>query len=111
MVARFFARSPAESTRQQAEVRWWSAGRVEQIIDHEIGHALHHKAIGYDYNSAGLREPFDEETAAKIRAKVSGYAAQSRVEFVAEVYAGLKAGIEYGKAIIDFFLSLGGVLP
>jgi hypothetical protein len=109
--SKFFAKGPAKVTAEQAEMRWWSASRVEQVIDHEIGHARHHQALGHAFDRPELRSSFDEETTAKIREWVSGYAAQSPVEFVAEVYAGLKAGIQYKKVVMDFFVGLGGVFP
>lgn len=107
----FRSSDPAGMAARQAASRWWVSGTLEGLVDHEIGHARHHAALGDDYRDKRLREAWDAEAAAKIRARVSGYAAQSRVEFVAEVYSGLKSGVKYDPGIMQTYKDLGGAMP
>jgi hypothetical protein len=89
---------------------WFSSADANHWIHHEIGHYHHHRAIG----TAALRRaskavvPADLRDA--IRREVSAYAATVDAEFVAEVYAGMKAGKRYSRPILDRYRDLGGIL-
>lgn len=110
--------SPEEVLREQGT--WHAVHTVAGIVDHEIGHARHHAAIGTDRflaaraDTGWLGDPdspegFAEHT--RIWRLVSGYATRTPLEFVAEVYAGLAGGRKYPREILDLFRQLGGVTP
>jgi hypothetical protein len=102
---------PAAYIAKQHANRWMASGHPMAIVDHEIGHAKHHAAIQARYREAAMRQPFDPDMAKRIEGWVSGYASANPLEFVAEVYSGLKGGKVYNKAVMDYYDSLGGVLP
>ena len=56
---------------------------------HEIGHILHERSAGDNYWEKGSAMTSGSPTNA---GEVSGYAAQNKKEFVAEVFAGLILG-------------------
>ena len=86
------------------------------IVIHELGHVLH------EYNNPGI---FWEEMSAIQRGQpspngngwqnqsiaVSGYAGNNQLEFVAEVFAGINSGKDYGEAVLAVYGSLGGPVP
>jgi len=93
---------------------WLATNNPNQHINHEIGHYRHRHNV--------TKERFDElyhqrkvtiggPMRGRIQKEVSGYAATSRLEFVAEVHAGLAGGKSYEPSIIGYYKSLGGVIP
>jgi hypothetical protein len=80
------------------------------IVRHELGHAAHYRLL----DDAGRRTLWDadlspmERTVAK---KVSYRAASNVKEFVAEVYAGLWARIEYDEEILHLHDQFRGPYP
>ena len=87
---------------------WYSTHHKDHWVWHELGHHFHWLGIGKDldrFKAVAKSRPPDLDL---VRQHVSGYAAQSDAEFVAEVYVGLKAGKQYPRALIDHYLALGG---
>jgi len=92
---------------------WLATNDPNQIINHELGHWAHRHAVG--------TERFEELSKSKhviatpmrtrIKTEVSEYASTSRIEFVAEVHAGLMAGKIYEPTIMVYYNYLGGVIP
>jgi hypothetical protein len=77
----------------------------------ELGHALHHAAVGdIRYQSLGARE-LDPTEKAMAKSEVSKYAAVSPLEFVAEVFAGRKVGKVYNQVVMALYVSFGGPEP
>lgn len=88
---------------------WWSQPNP---ILHELGHAFHHGADPEGYFKActtparfaalmgGANQP--------VASKVSQYATKMPVEFVAETYAGVRAGKQYGEDVKSLFKELTG---
>jgi hypothetical protein len=87
---------------------WFSSKDEDHVITHEIGHALHDKAIGTEAYAKVGRKAMPEARTKYIADQVSQYASSSEVEFVAEVYAGVKAGHSYDDKIMKFYAKLGG---
>jgi hypothetical protein len=104
-------KNPLVDAHVQGSRGFWASTHPLGPVDHEIGHAKHHEALGSAYFAGNLRTAWDDATAAIITQKVSRYAATSRVELVAEVYTGLKSGKVYDDEIMTLYRSLGGVLP
>ena len=100
----------AHAARQERQ-RWWAVGHPFGMVDHEIGHARHHDAIGTAFDDATLNRVFGPEVLLEVTGKVSSYAGYSPKEFVAEVYAALKHGKSYDDSIMDLYKTFGGVLP
>jgi hypothetical protein len=91
--------------------RWFSSGADDHPIVHEIAHALHNLTVGAANYTRVRNHQFRPEQAALVRREVSGYAATKPVEFVAETFAGLKAGKTYSPAIMQLYVKLGGPDP
>jgi hypothetical protein len=91
---------------------WFSSDDPDHIIRHELAHALHHRAVGDAYLYGTLRRPLSVNQRA-VALKVSRYAAHDRkpVEFVAETYAGLKAGKTYDKQVMRLYRHFRGPSP
>ena len=71
---------------------------------HEIGHILHAHARGDDFH-----DPTANLTGQAVNAgAVSGYAAQNKKEFVAEVFAGLMVGRVFPNVVIEEYMGYGG---
>lgn len=86
---------PAEEMAQMFANRWFSTGDPEHIIVHEVGHALHHRAVGDDRFKLVRAAKFGRAELALLGGKVSAYGRTSPVEFVAEVFASLVVGRTY----------------
>jgi hypothetical protein len=104
---------------QQAEIDaahargWLSTNDPNHFMNHELGHYANRHNISQQrwdelYND---NRPLNAAMAARTRKEVSQYAATSRLEFVAEVHAGLKAGKEYGPKIMRDYDRWGGARP
>lgn len=99
--------TPEELASQNAGA-YFSATHPDHTIHHEIGHALHDRAIGPTaYHKVGRGTP-DDALVKIAYEEVSGYAATSEVEFVAEVYAGMNLDKSYGTGVMDLYHKLGG---
>lgn len=80
------------------------------IVRHELGHAAHYRQLDDEERRTLWDADLSSEEKAVAR-KVSYRAARNVKEFVAEVYAGLWAGIQYDEAIIRLHHQLRGPHP
>jgi len=99
---------------RQGPKPWWSSDNPHSVIIHEVGHALHHRALGTAYaTDPALRRPSALTRTEKqlIIAEVGEYASTKPVELVAEVYNAMMAGRQFSKAIMDLYAKFGGPLP
>ena len=112
-------KDPAAAATKAYERGWLSSDHPAHYITHELGHRAHRDAVGYDKLPRaeqarvldGFRQPVHEQLRAKIESTVSKYAASSKVEFVAESYAALKAGRKLDPVLLRYYKHLGGVDP
>jgi len=89
-----------------------SSPELNHTITHEIGHAMHDKLMR-ERNKMDLYE-YRETPAGgivsglwpiqtKIAKRVSEYATMEPIEFVAEVFAGIRYGKKYDKEVMDLY--------
>jgi hypothetical protein len=94
-------------TEAQAKRGWWVSDRPFSTVDHEIAHAKHHDSVKSLTKSA-MSVTWDKATKELAKSQVSGYAASSPLEFVAEVYSGIKHGKTFGPRIMALYKRIGG---
>ena len=93
--------------------QYFSTQHPQHIVRHEIGHALHHRALAAapeQHHRIWYAENLERDHF-RIARVVSGRAMWNPKEFVAEVYAGLWAKVVYADDVIDLFDHFGGVKP
>lgn len=90
----------------QEQVGAWSSTDPMHVIHHEIGHGKHHRSFGASL--VGLRNAPWQERERDIAASVSLRAKTAKTEFMAEVYAGLKAGMAFDTEVMKLYNDLGG---
>lgn len=95
--------------KEDAEEGYFSGSDVDHTAHHETAHFKHAQTIGPE--AFGRMAKRVLKSAEKIAREVSGYAATSVVEFVAEVYAGAKIGKTYSKSIMSLYRKLKGPKP
>lgn len=86
---------------------WFSSRHPQHVIHHEVGHALHARALGRQAFTDTL-EKFDNMPDLTTARKVSSYASSDKGEFVAEVYAALVAGRPLDDDVRLLYDRLGG---
>jgi hypothetical protein len=86
---------------------WFSSTAEDHIIHHELAHAQHDAVVVKSLRGS----QFKPAQQARIATEVSRYAATHPLEFVAEVYAGLKAGKTYNTWVMAFYAKLKGPTP
>ena len=93
--------------------KWFIRNDLAGTMDHEIGHARHHAAIGERLRSDEMNDPewlpFHERI--KVIKATSGYAGSKPSEFVAEVYSALVVGRTFPKWIMDLYDRYEGPRP
>ncbi|MBU6429011.1 MAG: hypothetical protein KGR26_08375 [Cyanobacteria bacterium REEB65] len=105
-------RDPEGNARYNHDEGWISSNDADQVTHHEIGHGNHFRKIGRTAEKkAEMQQAVDPEMAEMIKVNVSKYATKNRGEFVAEVYAGLKAGKVYPPRVMDYYTLMGGPTP
>ncbi len=97
----------AESAKEAFDKGMMSSPHPDHSIHHEIGHALHHKAIGTKPFHAMVGQKLTEAQA-EVARKVSWYASTEQAEFVAETFAGMKSGRTYPKEVMDLYAHFKG---
>jgi SPP1 gp7 family putative phage head morphogenesis protein len=103
---------PAGVGRTAKESGFWSSASPSHAIRHELGHVRHAAAIGEDSFNNLLYSNFTPAQSRLVREQVSRYAAKFPPELVAEVHAGIEAGVTYSDEIMSLVDSLmRGVLP
>lgn len=99
---------PDAYTAKKFSEGWLSSSSRTHIIDHEVGHALHVQTLDPKEFDKVYDARFTDAQKSLVRAHVSGYAATLPVEFVAETYAGVKAGKVYPPEIHELYRKMGG---
>lgn len=84
----------------------FSSDSQNHIFYHEVGHYLHLKKIKYE--KVGELQSTIYKDKDFIRKNVSYHATFNQLEFVAEVFAGMKSGKVYCKDIMDRYRFLNG---
>lgn len=102
---------PAASMAKSYASRWFSSPDPDHIVHHELGHALHLRHAGEAAYERVKKLRFTEKNRELVAAHVSRYGAEKPIEFVAEVYAGLKAGKSYNEDVMRLYRKLHGPLP
>jgi hypothetical protein len=98
-------RAHSKWRRSATNKRNKSEAMAKAIVVHEMGHVLHSQQSPEQFwqlKISGAAAPPD------LAAKVSAYAGENALEFVAEVFTGRTLGIEYGSDVIAEYLKLGG---
>ena len=87
--------------------RFYSSRSPDHITYHEIGHALHYRGMS-DAERAEIwyKELTTDERV--IATHLSDYSVAGRIEFVAEVYAGLAAQRRFRAEVMDLDDALKG---
>lgn len=96
-----------QDVKLQFSKNYWSTDNKHHVIFHESGHLAH-----YANNPLVYLQLYGKELSPKdvlIAKKVSLYAVKSKLEFVAEVFAGLVAGKKFDDDIMKLYISLGGL--
>jgi len=122
---RIWANAEAHAKEQHA-AGWWSSDDPLHAISHELGHQTHFKTIGREAYEARNRDyvrPLGEdgrplprnavsreiaEWQRRVGKEVSRYAMTNQGEFVAEVYAGLRAGVVFSDEVMAAYRAYGG---
>ena len=87
----------------------FSTKSTDHIIRHEIGHALHYRGMNdADRHEIWYKELTSDEE--EIAETVGRYAMTGRIEFVAEVFAGLWARRRFGSEVLALYKNLKGPL-
>lgn len=96
-----------------AKSGFWSEGSRTHVIRHEMGHELHFKNMTRQDWMADRWTADDRALANgdRVKAGVSKYGATNRMEFVAEVFGGLTAGMTFPDDIMALYKKLKGPLP
>jgi hypothetical protein len=104
----FFWGHPAESDESAAASGYASTGNPEHAIDHEVGHYMHAHAVGKDAFVGLHHKALPPADKPLVKKAVGQYAASSVNDFVAEVYAGRKAGKTYPPRVNRLYRMYGG---
>lgn len=90
------------------ESGWSSSPNPNHVILHELAHVkVKNMSVDLDSKLKNINKR-SNPTFAKISAKVSRYAGTNGHEFVSEVYAAHRSGIELPKDVMDYYNFLGG---
>ncbi len=100
-----FWQSPREYAKRCHQLGWWPTDQPSSAIHHELAHALHQSRSPL----FGASSPLLTRDLA-IAKMVSGNAARSEGDFVADVFAGLMMGMEYNAEVMEAYLRLGGLV-
>jgi hypothetical protein len=95
----------ARSAELNYRVGHMSTPHPDHIMRHEFGHAELHRAVGTARMKAINKSPLPLP-ADRIKAVVSTYAANSTIDFHAEVYAGLKDGRAFPADVLNAYAAI-----
>lgn len=93
----------------QYEQGVWSTNHKFHAVIHESGHAAHYQSAPTLYASLKGTALTEDETI--IAAKVSKYATDDPLEFVAETFSILATGGKVPADVVSLYTSLGGPIP
>jgi SPP1 gp7 family putative phage head morphogenesis protein len=96
----------SKDTQLQFKKGYWSTNDNHHVINHELGHLAHYKNAPLVYLQL-VGKTFNK-TDMLIAEQVSLYAASAKLEFVAEVFAGLSTGKAFNDDVMALYQSLGG---
>lgn len=97
----------AKDAKLQFSKNYWSTDNQYHVIFHESGHLAHYVSNPHVYLQLYGKKLSSKDIL--IAEKVSLYAGESKLEFIAEVFAGLVSGREFDDDIMKLYNSLGGV--
>lgn len=93
------------------------------LVYHEMGHIQHRNNLGKEIFNQISRSPRSKlpekakelvdlfiKNKKTVASRVSDYATESVLEFVAETFAGLCEGVKYDSKVMDLYQKLGGVI-
>lgn len=101
-----------EMIRKTAEAgsnKYFSTSAPLHVIRHEIGHAMLYHAAPLRIGQLSMADRLNPRVRPLVEKEVSEYAATNPLEFVAEVYAGLRDGRTYSDKIMRMYHAYGGV--
>lgn len=101
-----------EMIRKTAEAgsnKYFSTSAPLHVIRHEIGHAMLYHAAPLRIGKLSMAAQLNPRVRPLVEKEVSEYAATNPLEFVAEVYAGLRDGRTYSDKIMRMYHAYGGV--
>ena len=106
--------NPRKHSIDQRRQGWFSSSSPKAVIMHEIGHSRA-KRTGFMNDPSkpwgiGTR-PFDSARNQRLARRVSGYAATSPSEFIAETYAGRRTGRKYDHQVMRAYRQEMGLPP
>ena len=93
--------------RRQFDQGFWSTNSEHHAIIHDLGHAVHYKRDSANYDRLS-GEAMPSAARSELAGKVSRYAMESPLEFVAEVFAGLFDGKVYDAEVIKWYKQFKG---
>lgn len=88
---------------------WFSSDRADHVVHHEVAHFLHNHKLKNEIYQFFKETPLTDKQISLIIQEVSEYATYNPLEFVAETYAGLRAGRKYSDEIMRLYAYFGGV--
>jgi SPP1 gp7 family putative phage head morphogenesis protein len=94
---------------RQFQLGEWSTDSAIHIVAHEMGHFLHY--VNDRQNYLLLQTAVLEAHEQLIAAKISRYAQEGAIEFVAEVFVGLLTGHQFDADTMALYKKLKGVVP
>jgi hypothetical protein len=111
-----FWRDMAGQTQKQFDAGFWSSNDPSHAITHELAHFRHREVApqadiyGYTLNINGeiVSARWTNDAEKEIARRVSRYGASDPSEFVAETYAGIRAGNEYDDDVMALYRKWGG---
>jgi hypothetical protein len=95
-------KDPATAAKHNRASGWWSSSSPTHTVQHEIGHVKDamHGLRGYSGLMPWGVASSERSKAKSVAGRVSNYAKTNEAEFVAEVYAGLRAGKRYDREVM-----------
>lgn len=110
-----FWKNPGKRARENRRSGWWSTSSPVGALYHEIGHLRDPKLKQEQGRWAGGLSPWLNnygprgDTKKSLASRVSGYAATSPAEFIAETYAGLRTGRKYDREVMAAYREAMGL--
>jgi len=99
----------AQDAAQQHQRRQWSTAHEHHAIRHEMGHLLFYRTNPAHY--AAIRTQPLTGNDLQTALKVSLYAGDSAIEFIAETFALLADGKTLPADVLNLYNQFGGVHP
>jgi hypothetical protein len=98
-----------QDSQRQFDKHMWSTNDAAHAIYHELGHLSHFKADKEVYQSLQTARFQPDEIV--VARRVSRYASEAPIEFVAEVFAALLTGRSFDADIMALYQKLKGPMP